>query len=76
MLQETCCSVFGKRLTTDMTCAVSHAVYVLHPNEICPKINLIVFKITSFKIMSKFGGQPVYKKIQGFTHNENKCFKK
>ena len=75
LLPETCYSVFGKSLTTDLICAVSQAVHLLNTYEIRPTINLwflapklfdfieldsVVFKIIAFKMMSNFGGQPVY----------------
>ena len=37
MLPDTCYSVFGKSLTTDLTCAVSQAVHILNTYEIVPE---------------------------------------
>ena len=66
MLQETCYSVFGKNLTTKLTCAMSQAMHILNTNEIGPRINLCfieldlaVFKITAFKMMLNFLGHPI-----------------
>ena len=74
MLLEICYCAFGKCLTTDLTCAVSQAVYILNTYEIDPRINfwcstpklfnfieldLVVFKIIAFKMMSNFLGHCV-----------------
>ena len=40
MLLETCFSVFGKSLNTDLTCDVSQAVYIFNTYEIGLRINL------------------------------------
>ena len=75
MLPETCYSVFGKSLTTDLTYAISQAVHILNTYEIGPRIDLwcstpklfnfieldlIVLKIIGFKIMLNFFGHPIY----------------
>ena len=75
ILLETCYSMFGKRLTTILTCAVSLVVHLLNIYEIGPRIklwystpkllnfielDLVVFKIIAFKMMSNFFGHSVY----------------
>ena len=40
MLPETCNCLFGKSLTTNLTCAVSQAVHILNTYEIGPRIYL------------------------------------
>ena len=43
MIPETSYSMFGKSLTTDLTCAVSQAVHILNIYEIGPRIFLDLF---------------------------------
>ena len=74
MLPETCYSMFGKSLTTDLTIAVSKAVHKLNTNKIGPRINLwcstpklfnfveldqVFFKIIAFKMLFNSLGHPV-----------------
>ena len=73
LLLKSCYSVFSKGLTTNLTCAMSLAVRILNSYEISPRINLgltsklfnlieldlVVFKIIVFKMMSNFEGHSI-----------------
>ena len=76
MLLETCYSVFGKSLTTELMCATSQVVHILNTNEISPRVNFwsstpklfnfidldwVVLKIIASKMVSNVLGHPVYK---------------
>ena len=67
MFLETCYSVFGKSLITNLTCAMSQMVHILNTYEIGSRINLwcstpklfnfieldfVVFKVIAFKIIT------------------------